>query len=162
MSHLDPRTNQYEPITNYQLPDLFIDTKKGTKSHIPATNTLARINVLVGQLTNEYKICLKRGRLVGSNDVIIWKRRTQEKLDTLEEVVRMTDQSKIDKSIALKDEQIMQKPSEEAHIEQEAPEEAQVPENCKISVSYVHTGQKYDPNNIAINNIFTLKWPVIS
>ena len=162
MSHLDPRTNQYEPITNYQLPDLFIDTKKGTKSHIPATNTLARINVLVGQLTNEYKICLKRGRLVGSNDVIIWKRRTQEKLDTLEEVVRMTDQSKIDKSIALKDEQIMQKPSEEAHIEQEAPEEAQVPENYKILVSYVHTGQKYDPNNIAINNIFTLKWPVIS
>ena len=98
--------------------------------------------------------------------------RTQEKLNTLEEVVRMTDQSKIDKSMASKEEQIMQKPPEEvhieqealeeAHIEQEALEEAQVPENYKILVSYVHTGQKYDPNNIAINNIFTLKWPVIS
>ena len=88
--------------------------------------------------------------------------RTQEKLNTLEEVVRMTDQSKIDKSMASKEEQIMQKPPEEVHIEQEALEEAQVPENCKILVSYVHTGQKYDPNNIAINKIFTFKWPMIS
>ena len=98
--------------------------------------------------------------------------RTQEKLNTLEEVVRMTDQSKIDKFMASKEEQIMQKPAEEAHIEQEAleeahieqeaPKEAQIPKNCKISVSYVHTGQKYDPNNIAINNIFTFKWAMIS
>ena len=62
----------------------------------------------------------------------------------------MTDQFKINKSIALKEAQIMQKALEEAHIEQEAleeahieqeaPEEAQTPENCEISVSYVHTG----------------------
>ena len=65
MSHLDPHTNQYElevqriiylqNLAN-QLPDTFIDTKKVTKSHIPATNTLAWINVLIGQLTNESKI----------------------------------------------------------------------------------------------------------
>ena len=46
----------------------------------------------------------------------------------------------------------MQKAPEEAHIEQEAPEdphiegkapeEAQVLENCKISVNYVHTREK--------------------
>ena len=70
----------------------------------------------------------------------------------------MTDQFKIDKSIALKEAQIMQKAPEEAHIEQEAPEEAhikqeapeeaQVPENCEISVSYAYTGEKWDQNNI--------------
>ena len=73
-----------------------------TKSHIPTANTLARINVPVGQLTNESKIRLKRGKPVGSKDVIHWKRRTQKKLGILEEAIKMTDQFKIDKSIALR------------------------------------------------------------
>ena len=61
----------------------------------------------------------------------------------------------------------MQKAPEETHIEQEAPEkahieretfeEAQVPENCEISISYVHMREKWDRNNIAINNIFTFQ-----
>ena len=66
----------------------------------------------------------------------------------------MTDQFKIDNSIAPEEAQIMQKASEEIHIEQEAPEEAKVLENCEISVSYVRTGEKWDKNNIVINNIF--------
>ena len=48
----------------------------------------------------------------------------------------------------------MQKTPEKTQIEQEALEEAQVPKNCEISVSYVHTGEKWDRNNIVINNIF--------
>ena len=44
----------------------------------------------------------------------------------------MTDQFKIDKPIAPKKTQIIQK----------APEETQVPENCEISVSYVQKGKK--------------------
>ena len=83
--------------------------------------------------------------------------RTQEKLGTLEEAIKMTDQFKIDKFITLEEAQIMQKTPEEAHIEQEAPEEAHVPENCEISVSYVHTGEKWDRNNIVINNIFVFQ-----
>ena len=57
MTHLDPRTNQYElevqriihlqNLAN-QLLDPFIDTKKVTKSHISAANTPTRIDVLVG------------------------------------------------------------------------------------------------------------------
>ena len=56
MTHLVPRTNQCElevqmiihlkNLAN-QLPDAFIDTKKVTKSHIPAANTPARIDVPV-------------------------------------------------------------------------------------------------------------------
>ena len=59
---------------------------------------------------------MKRGRPVGSKDVP-WKRRTQEKLGTLKEAIKMTDQFKIDKSIALEEAQIIQKAPEEAHIE---------------------------------------------
>ena len=52
---------------------------------------------------------------------------------------------------------IKQEAPEEAHIEQEAPEEAKVLENCEISVSYVRTGEKWDRNNIVINNIFSFQ-----
>ena len=89
----------------------------------------------------------------------------------------MIDQFKIDKSIALEKQQIMQKAPEETHIEQEALEEAhierealeeahierealeetQVPENCEILVSYVHMGEKWDRNNFVINNIFAFQ-----
>ncbi|KAL6315188.1 hypothetical protein AAG906_037420 [Vitis piasezkii] len=55
----------------------------------------------------------------------------REKLGPLEETIKMTDQFKIDKSI--------------------------VPENCEISISYVHTGEKGDRNNIVINNIFAFQ-----
>ena len=136
-----------------QLADAFIDTKKVIKSYILAANTPAQIDVPVRQLTNESKIRLKRGRPIGSKDVTPRKRRTQEKLGTLEEAIKMIDQFKIDKSIALEKQQIMQKAPEETHIEQEALEKAQVPENCEISVSYVHTGKKWDQNNIVIVKI---------
>ena len=78
MSHFDHRTNQcdleVQSIINLQnlenqLPDAFIDTKKVTKSHIPATNTPARIDVPRRQLTNESKICLKRERLIGLSGI---------------------------------------------------------------------------------------------
>ena len=60
---------------------------------------------------------MKRGRPAGSKDLTPQKRRTQEKLDTLEEAIKMSDQFKINKSIVLKEAQIMQKVPEEAHIE---------------------------------------------
>ena len=83
LSHLDPRTNQCElevqriihlqGIAN-QLPDVFTDNKKIVKSHIPATNTLAFIEVPIGQsvntATNESKPHLKCGRTVDVKDKI--------------------------------------------------------------------------------------------
>ena len=32
-----------------------------------------------------------------------------------------------------------------------------MPKNCEISISYVHTGEKWDQNNIVINNIFAFQ-----
>ena len=95
MSHFDPCTNQCElevqriihlqNIAN-QLLDAFIDTKKVTKSHIPAANASAWINVPEGQLENESKIRLKRERLICLKDINTQKTRTQMRIDTSEEV----------------------------------------------------------------------------
>ena len=97
-----------------------------TKSHIPIVNTPTQIDVPIEQLTNEFKICLKRGRPIGSNDVTPQKRRTQKKLGTLEEAIKMTYWFKFDKSITLEDVEIIQKAPKEVHIEQEALEEAHI------------------------------------
>ena len=40
--------------------------------------------------------------------------------------------------------------------------EAQVPKNSEILISYVHKGDKWDQNNIVINNIFTFQMMKIS
>ena len=66
-----------------QLSDVFIDNKKIVKSHIPAVNTPARIEVLVGQsintTANESKPHLKHGRPIDVKDKIPRKRKAQEK-----------------------------------------------------------------------------------
>ena len=38
-----------------------------------------------------------------------------------------------------------------------APKKAQELENCEISISFIHTREKWDQNNIVINNIFTFQ-----
>ena len=83
MSHLDPCTRQCElqvqrivhlqGLAN-QLPNVFTNIKKVTKSHMPTVNTLTHIDVPGGQLknviTSESKTCLKRGRPIGSKDPV--------------------------------------------------------------------------------------------
>ncbi|KAL6329106.1 hypothetical protein AAG906_007652 [Vitis piasezkii] len=117
MTYLDPRRNQCE------LEVQRIIHLQNLANQLPMHSLIQR-----KQLTNESKIRLKCGRPVDSKDVTPRKRRTQEKLGTLEEAIKMTDQFKIDKSIALEEAQIMQKAPKEAHIEQEAPEEAHINE----------------------------------
>ena len=57
-----------------QLPDVFTDNKKIVKSHIPAANTPARIEVPIGQsvniAANELRPHMKRGRPIGVKDKI--------------------------------------------------------------------------------------------
>ena len=56
--------------------------KKIIESYIPTENAPARVKILEGKhdKTNESKVCLKRGRPIGSKDKIPRKRKTQEKL----------------------------------------------------------------------------------
>ena len=63
-----------------QLPDVFIDSTKVTKSHIPAANIPTRIEIptrkLQSSMTNEPKPRLKRGRPIGSKETIPRKRKS--------------------------------------------------------------------------------------
>ena len=76
------------PLQNLanQLPYVFIDTKKVTKSHISDANTPVRIDVPKKQLANESKIRLTRGRPIDSKDITPKNRRIQMRIDTPKEV----------------------------------------------------------------------------
>ena len=63
-----------------QLSDAFTDTTNVTKSYLPATNTPARINIPIGKTVimaanASYMTHLKRGRPLGSKDLIPRKRK---------------------------------------------------------------------------------------
>ena len=122
-----------------QLPDAFVDTKKVTKSHIPAANVPTRVNITERQKAFESKTRSKRGRPIGSKDITPRKQRTNGKQNDHEE-------SNIENQIP-----------EEIQNEQIAPEEVQVPENNEISISCVHRGEKWDRNNFDVNNIFSFQ-----
>ncbi|KAL0355516.1 UNVERIFIED_CONTAM: hypothetical protein Sradi_3998500 [Sesamum radiatum] len=82
MSFMDPRTNDSElevqriihlkSVAN-RLPDALIDTKRVIKSHIPAENVPARLEVpeviLTQSKASESQIRRKHGRPIGSKDV---------------------------------------------------------------------------------------------
>ena len=68
-----------------QLPYAFVDTKKVTKSHIPAANVPARVDIIEGQKTFESKTRSKRGRPIGSKDITPRKRKTNGKQNDHEE-----------------------------------------------------------------------------
>jgi hypothetical protein len=158
LSHFDSRTNQCElevqriihlqSIAN-QLQDAFTDNKKIIKSHIPVANTLAKIEVHVGQLintaANESKARLKCGRPIGANDKIPRKRKAQgNEIGAPEEALPTEQAMKIDPSklsvqnspgkISSENEPLKEKSPEEL-----PPEEEQVPENNEISINYIST-----------------------
>ena len=66
----------------HQLPDAFVDAKKVVKSHIPAVNAPARIdlpNEHISETAEGAKQRLKRGRLIGAKDTVPRKRKVQGK-----------------------------------------------------------------------------------
>ena len=92
---------------------------------------------------------MKHGRPIGSKDVAPQKRRT-----------------KANQNAPIKEHDEQRSPVE-AHIEQQTPEEVQkeqisleeakVPENCEISISYVHKSEKWDRINFVVDNIFSFQ-----
>ena len=105
--HLDPRTKQCESevqkivhlqaIAN-QLPDAFTDTKRVTKSYIPAANAPARIKIpdikSEDKFTHESKTRQKRGRPIGSKDKNPRKRKGVENHIDIEENIPEEIQNK--------------------------------------------------------------------
>ena len=163
LSHFDPRGNQCElkvqrimhlhNLTN-QLPDAFVDAKKVKKSHIPAANAPTWINVPEGQLVNESKIRLKRGKPIGSKDITPRKRKTQMRMIPLKRhmIKKRAHVETFDKQNAHVEAFDEQEALVEAYIEQKNPEDVQnkelaledakVPENFDISINYVHNREK--------------------
>ena len=94
--HFDPRTNQSEQevqkiihlqqIAN-QLPDAFVDTKRVTKSYIPAENAPAPIKIPLE--SPKCEIRQKRGRPIGSKDKNPSKKRELNKKVGTSEVVSL-------------------------------------------------------------------------
>ncbi|KAM1848657.1 hypothetical protein ACFX14_012762 [Malus domestica] len=155
LSHFDPRTLQCEnevkmivhlqSIAN-QMPDAFNDAMKVTKSHIPAANAPARIDVPVGQnkvaANDSSGARLKRGRPPGSKDSAPRKRKTRAQLNPNEIIQeeRVNDKSTIHASGL---------PEEE-----NGPEETEVHESKEISINYACTNELWDQNEIIIDDMF--------
>ena len=73
-----------------QLPDAFVDTKKVTKSHIPAANVPARVDITKRQKTYESKTRSKRGRPIGSKDITPGSREQMESKMTMKNQILKT------------------------------------------------------------------------
>ncbi|XP_038984372.1 uncharacterized protein LOC120111397 [Phoenix dactylifera] len=174
LSQFDPRTNQCElevqriihlqNVAN-QLPDVFTDTRSVVKSHIPAVNAPARIEVPEGQLTNkaanESDARLKRGRPIGSKDKNSRKRKVQRKETGAPEEAIPTKQTikfgASEETIT----PILQSPGiqlpEKEPPEELSPEEEHILENNEISIHYISTGEIWDRNKTVVDNIFSFK-----
>ena len=112
-------------------------------------NTLTHIDVPEGQLENaikrESRTRLKCGRLIGSKDSVLIKRKwiTYEKLGTLEKFTNVkwsNDETQLDKSLV----------PEEAQIDQ-------IPVSRTEEISMSHTGETRNHSDIIINNIFSFQ-----
>ncbi|KAM1225976.1 hypothetical protein ACFX2G_045616 [Malus domestica] len=116
------------------MPDAFNDAMKVTKSHIPAANALARIDVPIGQnkvIANESSGArLKRGRPPGSKDSALRKRKMRAQLNPNEIIQeeKMNDKSTIHDSVLSEKENVIDK----THV----PEETEVHESKEISINY--------------------------
>ena len=106
-----------------ELPDAFSDTKRITKSYIPAENAPIRIDVPVGQIATEANTRQKRGRPVGSKDKNPRKRKEVNTIPVEKDIVETP--------VVVQTSDIVL-----------TPEDVQVPENCEndeISINYVFT-----------------------
>ncbi|BBH05089.1 Disease resistance protein CC-NBS-LRR class family [Prunus dulcis] len=162
LSHLDPHTAQCEnevrrivhlqSIAN-QMPDAFNDAAKVTKSHIPAANAPARIDVHDGQsnvpANGSSAARLKRGRPLGSKDSVPRKRKLMDKMNPNE----INREPTIHNSNAPKEGQVLLD-KENVIGETSAPKVATVPESQEISINYTSTDELWSRNEMIIDDIF--------
>ncbi|CAL2247903.1 unnamed protein product [Prunus armeniaca] len=161
MSHLDPCTTQSEnevrkivhlqQIAN-QMPDAFTDTGKVTKSHIPAANTPARIDIpikLTNVAANESSTTrLKRGRPIGSKDSAPRKRKSKAYSNPNENAHEDIIGKEIDLEPTIH-------PESESVIERtQAIEEEKIP-NTEISVNFTCNDELWDHSEMVIDDIFS-------
>ena len=157
LSHIDSRTKQHElevqkiihlqGLAN-QLSDAFIDSTKVTKSHIPAANIPAMIEIPTGKLqssmTYEPKPRLKHGRPIGSKDTILRKRKSVISMTPGEHI---TVKPQVDEQVA----------PAEAPVKKLSLNDVLVHKNEEISINYIHERRIWDRNTTHINNAFSFQ-----
>ena len=156
LNSLDPHTGQCEievqriihlqNIAN-QMPDAFNDARKVIKSHTPAVNTPARIEIPIeksipGELTNkvieESKPRQKRGRPVGAKDTVPRKSKANKGIP---EGIPTPEVALIPRvGIAPEEVQNLSKGIRDEHQE--------------ISINYVHDEKIWDRSKVIIDDIF--------
>ncbi|KAI5350870.1 hypothetical protein L3X38_003761 [Prunus dulcis] len=135
------------------MPDAFNDATKVMKSHIPAANALARIDVDNRQSNvpaNGSSIsCLKRGRPLGSKDSVPRKRKLMAKMNPNE----INGEPTIHNSNAPQNGQVL---SEKENVlgKTSAPRVATVPESQEIFINYTSTDKLWNRNEMIIDDIF--------
>ena len=135
------------------MPDAFIDSIKVTKSHIPAENILARIEILMGKLkysvANEPKPQLKCGQPTSSKDTISRKMKSVKFNAPKEHASEENTNVK-----GLNDELIT---PVDASIEQLSHEIVPVHSNGEITINYIDKDKIWDRNTTLINDDFSFQ-----
>ncbi|CAH9090012.1 unnamed protein product [Cuscuta epithymum] len=171
LSFLDSRTNACEQeiqkiihlqnVAN-QLPDAFTDSKKVTKSHVPAMNAPSRIEIPAEiserTLANESMIRKKRGRPLGSRDLKPRKFKQQVVVCDAKEVQPSQEENEHFENIGLEDNINNNDTSKEDPItfeEVNIPDKDRNVDNFEISINYVSNGIQWNRNDIDVNDIFS-------
>ena len=166
--HLDPRTKQSELEVQRilhlqdladQLPDVFTYPNKVIKSHIPAVNTLAHIEIPIGDSGNAIastsKPCLKRGRPIGSKDFFFPRKRKTNKLLTPVEYSfdEITPEEPITTQSTPVELNTLQGLKET--VTRVAVTDQLSPMNEEISINYMNQGEIWDRRNTLVSNAFS-------
>ncbi|KAL0413574.1 UNVERIFIED_CONTAM: hypothetical protein Sradi_1559100 [Sesamum radiatum] len=154
MSFMDPRIYDSElkvqriihlqSVAN-RLPDRVIDTKRITKSHIPAENVPACLElpevILTQSKAYESQIRRKRGRPIGSKDVNPRKRK--------EHIVSINHDANVTTNDVSED-----KIPEVILSEDSKHNEQGLDDNYEMSINYAHNNLGWYRNEIEMNDIF--------
>ena len=167
--HLDPRTKQSELEVQIilhlqdladQLPDAFTNPNKVIKSHIPAVNTPAHIEIPIGDSGNAIastsKPRLKRGRPIGSKDSFQRKRKSNQLLTPVKySFDEITPEEPITIQSAPVELNTLQGLKET--VTRVAVTDQLSPMNEEISINYMNQGEIWDRRNTLVSNAFSFQ-----
>lgn len=157
LSIFDPRSNMCEQevkkivhlqsVAN-QLPDAFTDTKKVTKSHIPAENAPARIEIPTDNkaIENESSAHRKRGRPLGSKNSKPRKLRRSDGIEN--DINNVPPNESQERQNGEKDNDNNDTPNEEEQNDKDI-------DNNEISISYVSTKKHWNRNDVVMDEVFS-------
>ena len=167
--HLDPRTKQYELEVQRiihlqdladQLPYAFTDPNKVLKSHIPAVNVPAHVEIPIGDSGNAIastsKPRLKRGRPIRSKDSFPRKRKSNKLLTLVE---YNFDEIAPEEPITIQSAPV--EPNTLQGLKETATRVSITnqlsPINKEISINYMNQGEIWDRRHTLINNAFSFQ-----